>query len=324
MSLMLLNLFIPKITILFKCGSCFIRRLLALCGVRQGCPSSSSIFTAATVCIIRYLLWVHFKDDMLRAYCDDIAVIVANLWLSAPALALAFCRIARACNLHLNLPKCVCVPCWKFSHRLATRSIADIVPLWHNIRIAWWAVYLGFAVGPEAHLHVWESAFNNYRIALCKFTNSETGLHASILIYNIFVLPTLLYIAQLDPIPKYISKFERRNVIMIFPAPYKWCTLLRLIHMKHFLPFRSSIISLEVMSFAVRARTILRTLPNWAVWGTCPVHPWRARACSRASQVSPGALWSVDYPLAKWFVQWFFNSPGRNSAKTHNPLITHS
>eukprot|EP00972_Heterocapsa_arctica_P056222 8295167-Heterocapsa_arctica.AAC.1 len=62
-------------------------------GVRQGCPASSSLFVVVTDPIVRALLLRIPRNCMLRAYADDIALVLTNFWLQAPAVALMFHEI---------------------------------------------------------------------------------------------------------------------------------------------------------------------------------------------------------------------------------------
>lgn len=40
--------------------------------------------------------------------------------------------------------------------------------------------------------------------------------------YNVFALSTLLYIAQLEPVPEFVLKEERKQVVKMFPGPGAW------------------------------------------------------------------------------------------------------
>ena len=52
------------------------------------------------------------KHDTIRGYADDLAMVFANLWRSAPAIAAAFAYIGKVSGLETNVGKCILVPVW--------------------------------------------------------------------------------------------------------------------------------------------------------------------------------------------------------------------
>ena len=44
------------------------------------------------------------------------------------------------------------------------------------------------------------------------------------LAYNVFALSTLLYVAQLEPIPEFVIQEERKLILSMFPGPGNWIT----------------------------------------------------------------------------------------------------
>ena len=51
----------------------------ALSGVRQGCPLSATIYVIVTDSIIRFLLTRLSPWDCLRAYADDLEIVLGNV-----------------------------------------------------------------------------------------------------------------------------------------------------------------------------------------------------------------------------------------------------
>ena len=78
----------------------------ALSGVRQGCPLSSTIFVIVTDCILRALQDCISSSDLLRAYADDIGMVMKNFWDGAGLVMQMFEVIGRIANLKLNHKKC--------------------------------------------------------------------------------------------------------------------------------------------------------------------------------------------------------------------------
>ena len=137
-----------------KLGHSTMSSFRAGSGVRQGCPLSSTMFTIATDAIISYLQSL-LPNATIRAYCDDIAIVLPDVWSCMPTVARAFKVIERASALTLNFRKCALIPCWKFSVSNCQGIIRDIVPSWSEIRIVNSAEYLGFYIGPNAHKSIW-------------------------------------------------------------------------------------------------------------------------------------------------------------------------
>ena len=98
-----------------KGGSGTRYAFVALAGVRQGCPLSSTFFVLVTDCIMRALSSVVKYRDMIRGYADDLAVLLENIWVSAPHICRIFETVAQISQLVLNGKKCVVVPLWFFS-----------------------------------------------------------------------------------------------------------------------------------------------------------------------------------------------------------------
>ena len=80
------------------CGAGF--RMTA--GVRQGCPLSPLLYAVCADLLIERIR-TQLPSAVIRAYADDTAVLVQNLWLDAPILARIFEEFEKVSNLRLNL-----------------------------------------------------------------------------------------------------------------------------------------------------------------------------------------------------------------------------
>ena len=83
---------------------------VAMAGVRQGCPLSSTIFVIITDCIMRALHSAVKSRDIVRGFADDLATVVDSVWESGPRLCSVFIRIERISRLSLKGKKCVDSP----------------------------------------------------------------------------------------------------------------------------------------------------------------------------------------------------------------------
>ena len=84
----------------------------------------------------------------LRAYADDIGMVLANLLLTGPGIAHAFGLFAHFTGLTLAPTKCVLIPLWPISVADLHRLLVEHIPLWRDFALALEGRYLGFILGP--------------------------------------------------------------------------------------------------------------------------------------------------------------------------------
>ena len=77
-------------------------------GVRQGCPMSPIIYALVAEVLLDNLQSID-RDLLLRAYADDTAIVVRNLYETGPKLAEAFHEFEQVSGLKLNLRKSIIV-----------------------------------------------------------------------------------------------------------------------------------------------------------------------------------------------------------------------
>ena len=80
------------------------------------------------------------------------------------------------------------------------------------------------------------------------------GLHKAIETYNIFVLPVLLFIAQLEVPPDSVIQMEKAAVRKVAPGPGEWCSVADMHHARE-LGQGVQLRPLQVTCCAVRLRT---------------------------------------------------------------------
>lgn len=87
---------------LLKIGGSTYNGIQVNSGVRQGCPLSGLLFA---ICIDVFLLKIQRvlrRDECVGAFADDIAVVLGDFWLSAPALQRIFVEFHEISALALN------------------------------------------------------------------------------------------------------------------------------------------------------------------------------------------------------------------------------
>jgi hypothetical protein len=176
-----------------------------LCGVRQGCPLSGSLFALAFHPIL-----VSLSDALLKAamhvghdifgYADDLALVLYELWALLPALNSALACIASAAGLHINWKKVQLIPLWRDPDlELMRRRLSATCPRWTPSKIGLSAKYLGIQVGPGvSDLDAFAAPLSKY-LDRCRFiAKMGLGWMRAATLHNIFALPVLSYVAQVQ------------------------------------------------------------------------------------------------------------------------------
>ena len=125
-------------------------------GVRQGCPLSPLLYAICAELLIERIR-MELPTAVVRAYADDTAVLIQNLWTDTPILAKIFADFGNMSNLLLNLNNTVVIRF--FPHPdLATvqNKLTHTTPHWNAVQISYSARYLGFTLGPEADDKSWQ------------------------------------------------------------------------------------------------------------------------------------------------------------------------
>jgi hypothetical protein len=175
------------------------------CGVRQGCPLPGSLFALAFHPVIISISNAMYKHSMIIgfdifAYADDLALVLYDFWSQLNALAVALQLIASATGLVISWKKVQLVPL----HRDPDledfrRRLSAIRPSWSVAKIQLFAKYLGILVGPGVtNKSNMEAPLSKY-LDRCRFI-SRLGLGwvRAASLHNIFALPVLSYVAQVQ------------------------------------------------------------------------------------------------------------------------------
>ena len=192
-------------------------------GVRQGCPLSPLLFAVCVDILLRMLVHV-VPDCTCKAFADDIAAILSDWWEQGPLLEKVFHEFEQISNLGLNVNKTICIPLWIEGVGEVKKRTPQLIPGWANVCVDSKGTYLGFVVGPGKGTESWDKPLSKFRDRVSRWSGMGGGMQYASVAYNVFALSTLLYVAQLEPIPDFVIQEERRLVLSIFPGPGNWVT----------------------------------------------------------------------------------------------------
>jgi hypothetical protein len=176
-----------------------------VCGVRQGCPLSGSLFALTFHPVIVFLSNSLFKHSMtvghdLFAYADDLALVLYDFWKQLNPLATALSIVASATGLHISWRKVQIVPLARNPDIPAfRRRLSATRPAWSTAKIGLSAKYLGILVGPEVTDKSNMAAPLAKYFDRCRFiARLGLGWVRAAAMHNIFALPVLSYVAQVQ------------------------------------------------------------------------------------------------------------------------------
>ena len=167
-------------------------------GVRQGCPLSGLLFAMCVDVLLGRLSQILKRDEVVSAFADDIAVVLENLWVSAPALQTLFKEFQEISALTLNVKKTVMIPLWPFqSAGSVSRLLRELCPSWRDLEVASRGRYLGFVIGPNAEADGWIKPLAKFEQRVILWADLRLGMAINIVAFNVFIAPVLEYVAQL-------------------------------------------------------------------------------------------------------------------------------
>ena len=223
-------------------------------GVRQGCPLSPLLYAVCAELLIERIR-MEIPSAIVRAYADDTAVLIQNLWTDTPTLARIFADFGNMANLHLNLSKTVIIPLFPQPNLETVKSkLVHNIPTWATVQFAYHARYLGFILGPESSDKSWKDPTDKFIKRAQAWADQQIGLHCTMTCYNVFALPVLTYIAQLLPPPTHTLQIEEAAIKHLAPGPHNWTSNTDLIWLHHLTGHPRSLTSLSLTSKAAQTR----------------------------------------------------------------------
>ena len=202
--------------------------------------------------LLRRIHRLHLKV-LVRAFADDIALVVPQWWAVASGLARLFSDFAGIAGLELNLPKTLLIPLWVEDLTAVRINIARRVPSWAALSVETYGTYLGMVVGPGSPGRSWSKPLAKFRERVQHLAEQGLGLYAAINGYHIFAQSVLLFVAQLEELPASAIAAEEWAFGRLMPGPGAWILPWEARHLD-LLGFPCTFRSLAHVAVAAKAR----------------------------------------------------------------------
>ena len=190
-------------------------------GIKQGCPLSGTIFALAIDPLLRTIVLHNtFHSITLTAFADDIGISVADLFRILPIVFRIVVLWKKVSALGLNYGKCIIAPLWRGSHAPIRLWLNEMLPAFASVQIEKYAKYLGIYIGPDAHLHQWDS---NASILLKRAGDAAlrtNGFNDKLRHYRTHGISTILYKAQFAHPNNAMRLAAKRAGQLICSAPW--------------------------------------------------------------------------------------------------------
>ena len=189
-------------------------------GVKQGDPSAMQLFILGYDPLIRFIsAALSPVEHILLPYCDDLAVIVENVFLAWQILLKCFEIISKVSSLHINTDKT------QFLLTSSTKELdaANIVNFDNSVSLDQFRSaikYLGILIGTDCLDENWEQVLCDY-LATSRFISSlDCGLLTKISLYNMLAIAKLSYVASFLPPNSAALKAENKALQCLCRGPW--------------------------------------------------------------------------------------------------------
>jgi hypothetical protein len=225
------------------------------CGVRQGCPISPMLFAAAVDVLLRRLQQ-KIPEGEVRAFADDIGLVVRNWARDCGTAQTIFREFAVMSGLELNISKTVCIPLWPEGIDEVKADPTHQASEWAALKIASDGKYLGFSSGPGKGDSSWDQPLSKYIQRVLRWRGLGAGTQFATAAYNSLALSTLLFIAQLENPPRRVLAGEESGVRRTLGGPGKWYIPQDAFFLKERYGQSKSFGSIEIITQAAQLRTL--------------------------------------------------------------------
>jgi hypothetical protein len=171
-----------------------------------------------------------------------------------PKIQHTFEEFEKVSGLALNIAKTCLIPLGDRTPGEIQQELDREGNPWASCNISDWSTYLGFAIGPGKQDHSWDKPLKKL-IQRTEFWDwSKLGLQGAAVYFNVFVMPVLLFVAQLEEPPPKVLAAIHRVLVKASPGAAKWCTEADLHNMQAEYGARFSFRSLAATAVAAKIR----------------------------------------------------------------------
>ena len=246
-----------KHNILFG-GSCH-KGFTVLAGMKQGCPLSGVLFAIVADILVRALVWrIPPQLGIVRAYADDIAIVLCNAFIVLPALVVLYEKWELASGMILNKRKCVAVPLGWTSLESFSILLREYAGNWADFEVALCAKYLGVYIGPGSTMKSFAAPMKKYEARCRSIRAMGMGLTTTISLYNMFAASVLSFILQFMEPTKQLLTMEREMLQLLTAGPRHAYPPAALFVLKR-LGLPAQFEHFECVSIAARTRAVTQT-----------------------------------------------------------------
>ena len=190
-------------------------------GIRQGCPLSPLCFAVAADLLLRRLHRL-LPDATIRAYADDLAVVLRTGQSAFPLLITMFEEYALVAGQHFNMPKTVLVPLRPVDLAAFREDFRNLRPAWGNIKVGFKAYIPWVYFGPEQGHTTYDKPLAKYRQRAKDFGAAGGGLALSTLAYAVCIrIPGHIVCGTTGRVAPQLGAALRN----LLPGPASWFTV---------------------------------------------------------------------------------------------------
>jgi hypothetical protein len=236
-----------------------------LSGIKQGCPMSGSIFALAIDPLIRRILAMSVLHSIrITAFADDIAIVIANVFLQLPGIIRVFVLWEGATALKLNSKKTAFLPLWlSFDEAMLRRWLRHSVPAIASCSVGNCAKYLGLMLGPGATDHQWTHVASKVLVRAADANFAAHGIAAKLRHFRLHGTSTVLYKAQFAPLTPCMRQAYRKAEQRLTGSP--WMAMPPdLLHSLRSLGLPAELPDIDTLALAAQLRVTASSATFWA------------------------------------------------------------
>jgi len=239
-----------------------------LSGVLQGCPLAGSFFVLA---MDPFFSCFHRKIEIsergvVRGCADDVGAALKDI-SDLLTMKQVFDSAQTLAGLALKPAKVFIVPLidrnLESLQTFAQQWLLRHVPSWAAFRGDLCAKYLGVYMGPGGGGKLWQNAISKWLSRSFAIAAAKAPMGTTLHLYNTRAIPTLLYLAQIAPLPVDVRRKELGVLSRLFHIPHNSLSRSAAYNLARWGSVRVD--CPEIMAKACRLRAAVKTLDTWQV-----------------------------------------------------------